>query len=589
MSKTLGWALALAAAQAVAAPADTAPVDFRGGVKIPLRDGVELQAMLYRPFAQTEPLPCLFMLTPYTAQIEHQTATYFAARGYVFAAIDVRGRGNSGGEFAPFRQEANDGYDVVEWLAKQPYCNGRIGMWGASYLGYSEWATAKETPPHLATIVPVASPKPGLDFPLRNNTMRPYAMRWLTLVSGKTAQYPLFVDHAYWAQHFRRGFESHAPLATLDEQLGLPSPIFREWVAHPHEDAYWDAYSPTPQQYARIDMPVLTITGQYDGNQPGALTYYRSHLALAPDAAKQRHYLVIGPWDHAGTVDPQAQIRGVTFGAASVVDLYALHRQWYDWTLKDGARPAFLKKRVAYYVGGAERWRYADSLDAVTASQRPLHLSSAGGNADGVYSAGELSAQAPASGGSDRYVYDPLDVSSAELDAGDMPQNELVDQRHVLAERGKHLVYHSAPFEADTEISGSFRLDASIAIDQPDTDFVVSVYAIAPDGGSILLSSDRQRARYRESPREARAVEPGKALRYRFDGFTFVSRVLGKGSRLRLVIGPINSLHAEKNYNSGGVVAEESAKDARKVAVTLYHDRSRPSTLYVPIGRAGSD
>ena len=148
-----------------AALADAAKVDWQWGVKIPLRDGVHLNATLYRPAGQKDPRPCLFTLTPYISQSYHDRGMYFAAHGYPFLTIDVRGRGNSEGEYHPLIQEAKDGYDIVEWLAKQPYCNGKISMWGGSYAGYDQWATAKEFPPHLATIVPVASPRGRCRFP----------------------------------------------------------------------------------------------------------------------------------------------------------------------------------------------------------------------------------------------------------------------------------------------------------------------------------------------------------------------------------------------------------------------------------------
>ena len=198
-----------------------------------LRDGVELQATLYRPQGQREGLPCILSLTPYIAQIYHDRGMYFAAHGYVFASVDVRGRGNSGGEFTPLLQEANDGYDVIEWLAKQSYCNGKITMWGGSYGGYDQWATAKEKPPHLATIVPVAAVMPGLDFPMRGNIFYPYDMQWLTFVSGKAGQDKIFGDSSFWSAMFRRWYEAHAPFAELDTWIGNPSPIFQTWIAHP--------------------------------------------------------------------------------------------------------------------------------------------------------------------------------------------------------------------------------------------------------------------------------------------------------------------------------------------------------------------
>lgn len=575
-------AIAASAVNAAESAGEPAPVDFRWGVKIPLRDGVELNATLYRPLDQAAPLPCVFTLTPYIAQSYHDRGTWFARHGYVFLTVDVRGRGNSGGEFMPMLQEAKDGHDIVEWLSTQPYCTAKVSMWGGSYAGYNQWATAKEFPPHLAAIVPVASPMPGVDYPMRNNVFYPYDMQWLTLVSGRTAQDKLFGDATFWRSLFKRWYREQKPFAELDTYVGNPSPIFRTWIAHPHQDAYWDAFVPTPEQYARLSLPILTITGQFDGDQPGALAFYRAHMQHGSAAAKANHFLIIGPWDHAGTRTPQAQYGGLKFAQASVLDMNALHQQWYDWTLKDGAKPGFLKARVAYYVTVAERWRYADTLEAVTAEQRPLFLASENGRANDVFASGTLGAKAGS--GIDSYVYDPADISSA--DVPDAEGNDLVDQHRVFAQNGKQLVYHSAPFDRDTELSGFFRLDAWLSLDRPDTDFQVALYEILPDGSSVYLADDLLRARYRKSTREAAPVTPGAIEKYHFDRFTFVSRLIKKGSRLRLVLGPINAYYSEKNYNSGGIVANESGKDGRPVTVTLYHDAQRPSALYLPIGKA---
>jgi len=283
---------------------------------------------------------------------------------------------------------------------------------------------------------------------------------------------------------------------------------------------------------------------------------------------------------------------GLELGPASLVDLPQLHLQWYAWTMQNGPKPEFLQKPVAYYVTGAERWRYADTLDAVTAYRKPLYLDSAG-TACRIFSSGTLSSEM-GTGSEDAYVYDPCDTSIAELEWASsdplclrptFPTNDLSDQKVVYANDGKQLVYHSFPFEQDAEISGFFELSAWISIDQPDTDFRASVYEIDPGGRSILLTGDSIRARYRESLREAKLVATKEPLRYDFERFTFVSRLIRKGSRLRLVVGPINSIYGQKNYNSGGVVAKESMQDARAITVKLFHDRSHPSVLLVPFGQ----
>jgi uncharacterized protein len=561
---------------------DAARVQLYWDVKIPLRDGIRLSANVYVPRSQRQPAPCIVTLTPYTAQTYHERGVYFAARGFSFVAVDVRGRGNSEGEFHPLVQESQDGYDVVEWIAQQRYCNGQVAMWGGSYAGYDQWATASTFPPHLATIVPVAAAYAGVDFPMSGNVFYTYDVEWLLLTDGRTFQDRIYGDDAFWTSTYRRWFETGAAFKSLDSLVGAPSPTFQEWLAHPHPDAFWDQCSPTAQQYSRMTLPILTITGSHDDDQLGALTYYREFMAHASADERARHYLVIGPWDHAGTRTPKAQFGGLTFGPRSLLDIPKLHLQWYAWTMQGKAGPEFLRARVAYYVMYADRWRYADTLEGVTDHTQALRLSS-NGEATDVFSAGTL-AQVGAEGRPDHYAYDPRDIDAAKLEATIDPES-LVDQSLLYAQHGKQLVYQTAPFEQDTEISGFFSLSAWIAIDQSDTDFAVGIYEIREDGGSILLTHDMMRARYRQSLRVPQLIHVKAPLRYSFQQFTFVSQEVKKGSRLRLVLGPVNSIRSEKNYNAGGEVAGESMADARPVTVALYHDRAHPSTLYVPVGR----
>lgn len=562
-------------------------VEFLLGVTIPLRDGTHLSGTVYTPRVRAEPAPCIFTLTPYVSDSYHDRGVYFASHGLPFVTVDVRGRGNSQGEFRPLLQEARDGYDVVEWLAHQPYCNGKVAMWGGSYAGYDQWATAKEFPPHLATIVPVASLYAGVDFPMRNNIFYPYLVQWIAYTSGHALQAKIFSDDAFWSLFYRRWYESGRRFRDLDVMLGNLSPTFQEWITHSEADAYWDTYNPSAQEYARMQIPILTITGSYDDDQPGALEHYRQHMNNATPEAQARHYLVIGPWDHAGTRNPKADVGGVHFGPASLLDIPQLHLEWYAWTMANGPRPAFLKKRVAYYVMGAEQWRYADTLANVTSNLQPLFLHSSG-NANDLLSSGQLSSTR-GSGPPDGYRYDPRDVNGPEIEAeARSPMGALTDQTVLFALRGKELVYHTVPLERDTEVSGFFKFTAWISIDCPDTDFYASVYEIASDGSSVRLSTDALRARYRSGLRTSTPIRTGLPLRYEFNHFTFVSRQVKRGSRLRLVIAPIGSLNettfSERNFGRGGVVANETVADAMTVHVRLFHDKAHPSALYVPIG-----
>jgi putative CocE/NonD family hydrolase len=570
-----------------AGAAAAAPVDLIWGFKIPLRDGVRLNGTVVKPAGQREPLPVIFTLTPYIADSYLDRAMYFARHGYVFVLVDVRGRGNSGGSFEPFANEGRDGYDVVEFLARQPWSNAKVTMWGGSYAGFDQWATLREAPPHLATIVPAAAAHAGVDFPFFNNIFYAYDMQWLSFTSGVTSNAKLFGDASFWTQRFLELYRSQAPFSTLDRVTGNPSAVFQKWLAHPAPDAYWLAMSPSAEQFRRMEVPILTITGDYDGDQPGAMAYYLDFMRHASPAARQRHYLVIGPWDHAGTRTPAMQVGGLEFGEASMLDMNRLHKDWYDWTLKGGPRPEFLEQRVAYYVvgPGAETWKYADDLDAIASERRTLYLGSAGGEAASAFHSGTLAAAPPDAGTpADHWVYDPRDLRPGVLEEHPREHN-LTDETQALNLFGSGVVYHSEPFPAATEISGYVKLGVWLSLDVPDTDLQATLYEILPDGRSVQLSGDLMRARYRHSLAREELVTPGRVERYDFSHFTWFSRRVSQGSRLRLVIGSLNTSQLEKNYNSGKPVAAESGADARVAHVTIYHDAEHPSALEIPIGR----
>src|SRR5438874_179058 len=251
-----------------AKPTASPPADYdlRWGVKIPMRDKVELNATLYLPKNASSRTPAIFTLTPYISDTYHARAAYFASHGYAFALVDVRGRGNSAGEFEPFAQEPKDGHDVVEWLAQQPFCNGKVAMWGGSYAGFDQWATAKEFPPHLATIVPDAAAQPPLDYPSLQNVGQCYDVQWFTHTSGKASQQNLFGDSKFWRAKFLDAYKNHIAFGTLDSFVGNPSKNFQRILKHPTADAYYGAMVPTKEQFQKMSLPILTITGQYDGD-----------------------------------------------------------------------------------------------------------------------------------------------------------------------------------------------------------------------------------------------------------------------------------------------------------------------------------
>jgi len=578
---SLGFALLATSPSSASSQSDHHAVDVVWSVGIPMRDGVRLNAVLYKPMHLTSRVPAIYAKTPYLSDREqfHEWGTYLAENGYVVAAVDARGRGDSEGVFRALDGDGLDGYDVVEWLAKQPWCDGKVGSFGGSYVGYDQWATIKQLPPHLRSAVPTASVGAGVDFPMSRNVFSFYALQWLTYVSGKTLKRNAFEDTSFWLRGILEFQKKRLPFHEYNKSMGNPAPMFEEWVSHPDFDDYWQSKMPGPREYRRIDFPILTITGHFDGDQFGAFHYYDGHMRYGTGSARARHYLVVGPWDHAGTRKPMKEAGGRSFSENSVVDMKKLHKEWYDWTLKGLPKPKFLKDRVTYYAMGADEWRSAPTVQAVTQQVRKLYLGSRDGQPIEEFESGTLTDQRSSSPAPDRCTFDPT-VTPEWLTLSPPKLSE------ASRWMGDQLVYHTEPFEEELEVNGSAKLVAWIALDVPDTDIEASLREIKADGSSLALGLGAQpmRARYRESVEQPKLVVEGELHPYQFQfGFTAVR--LAKGSRIRLTLRAPLAFSRERNFNRGGVVADETEKDARPAHLALYHDVTHPSYLELPIGK----
>lgn len=558
-------------------------VDILLDQKIMMRDGVSLSATIYQPRSKIKEettTATIIYLTPYVNDHATTNAWYLAKRGFTFIAVDVRGRGNSEGEFIPYLQEAKDGHDIVEWTAKQSWSNGNVGMLGGSYVGYTQWATVKEFPPHLKTIVPISPVGPGIDSPMDKNIFFPNTLRWLTWVSGLTARNKLFSHGEYWNSIFTKSFDEKLKFSELGKRENLDNPIFSKWISHPTFDEYWQKHHPTDDDYNKINIPILSISGFYDANYRGAINYYKKHMELGNERAKNNHFLLLGPWNHFQTRSPADTTDGLFVGQESVIDMKALYYEWFVWTLGHGEKPELLKDRVAYYTIGKNKWQYSHQFEKVADESKRFYLSAIDGQASNVFSSGSLTENKPTTPQKPHtFISNPS--LTPRLYSSDKAYN--VDQSEVMAINGNGLVYHSTPFKSDLLLTGEMTLSVWLAMDVPDADFMVNVYEIKPDGTSVYLSSDMMRARYRNSSSHAELVKSGEINQYTFDNFYFYSKVLMKNSRLRLTIAPINNKYYQKNYQSGGVISQETGKDARKAKVSLYSTKNYPSYLELPI------
>jgi uncharacterized protein len=590
-------ALGLALPAAAAPAADVGPgYDIEMSRMIPMRDGVELEAWITKPAHLSARAPAILTLTQYDIDgSRRDEPRFFAGRGYVFVQAYVRGRGLSGGVKSENLglQVGRDGYDLIEWIAQQPWSNGQVVMYGGSFVGMTQWRAAAQHPPHLAAIAPYVAIYPGWDIPNTNGIPQAWTVVILGYTAGRSLNTAFIANHPYWAGKMLEQYAAQRPFAELDRAIGISPddwwmvdsqgrklPFLEMWLAHVGDEAFNLAAEPKPDDYAGMSFPVLTATGFFDDDQPGALRYYRNHLAHAPAAAAARHYLIIGPWDHGGTQRPEAQIDGLTIPDTAVLEMRKLHADWYDFALGRGPLPAFFRDHVAYFMMGADEWRYAASLAAAsTGEELVLHLSAPEGTPAGVFHSGQLRTAAAGAEPPALLVSDPHELPELEV-APYLEKEDLTSQFRAFERRA--LVFHSEPFAHNTEIAGQPRLILRCAADTPDFDLWAELTLVNADGSAVQLGQDIRRARFRDGPFTPKLLKPGELVDIPFE-FHWTAWRIPAGARLRLVIAPLNSPDYQKNYNTGGRIGYEDPAQARIAHVRIFHDTRRASRLLLPL------
>jgi putative CocE/NonD family hydrolase len=545
--------------------------------------GTKLSVTIWSPDTAAGSLPTVLVMTPYNADEEQSRASKYIKNGYVYVAADVRGRGLSDGSFQPFFGDGADACAIVRWIRTQPWSNGMVAMRGGSYRGTVQWQAAKHCNRELATILPTASAYPGYDFPhLKGILPTPYNVRWLALVDGKTRNTNLFADDDYWRDVFLKLYANHIPFHRLDDLAGVSNPVFDQWLSHVADSQFWSSAQLQREHYSEISIPILTITGQFDGDQPGALRFYEEHMKYGSAVGTKSHFLVIGPWDHAETRYPKTDIAGLTFSEESLLDIDALQIQWLDWILKQKNRPAFLKDRVAYYVIGEEKWQYASEFADIANGRLTFYLAAGKGSTPSVFASGDLNEDVTQSeGDTSTFVSDPNIVTPwVDMDTADFTSAYLTDASPAYDPNA--LVFHSEPFESDRIIVGRLKLSLYVSMNAPDADIRAYLYAVRPNGGVVELGEDFVRARFRNGLR-AKNVQSGDVNLFGFDGFLWHAEKLPRGTRLRLVILPFNTPFIQKNYNTGGRIGHEHVRDARVAVINVHHDTTYRSRLEVPV------
>jgi putative CocE/NonD family hydrolase len=565
------------------------------GVRITMRDGSKLVADIHLPpaGAESEPptikpdrYPSVVIRTPYSKQNPLYTdpAWYLARHGYAVLVQDVRGRGDSDGEFYPFfNNEGPDGYDTIEWAAAQPWSNGRVGMMGGSYAGWVQWCAAALRPPHLVTMVSASAATHWFQqVPYHNGVPTLPQLPWLWSLRGRVPQDRTLVDN--WTQAFL-----HLPLIDADRVLGAEMPVWREWFQHSRLDEWWQSRRLHPADFEAVTQPVLHITSTYDGTQPGALNAWRGALAHSPAAGRQR--MVFGPWDHLGAASSlqKSTLGGLDFGPDAVLDVNELHRRWFDRWLRE---PAEVTERAPeepdavarVFYTGVNRWQDEAAWPPAERGV-PWYLRSRG-VANTAAGNGELSADPPEDEPPDTFRYDPLDpvidVLDLEVYARPDPLNPVEPPlvRDFVESRSDVLIYTSRPLTRDLVVAGEPRLVLFGGSDAPDTDWHAWLTDVAPDGTSTTLVRGQLCARFRDSLAEEHLMEPDTIYRFEFELLS-LAHVFLAGHRVRLVVASSDFPTYARNQNTGHPPAMDG--EVRVAVNVVAHDGDHPSHVLLPV------
>lgn len=550
-------------------------------VKVPMRDGVVLSTDIYLPEESVEgPYPAILMRTPYdnTTKPYVDSAKFFASNGYAFIIQDVRGRCDSDGVWVPFFNEGPDGYDTIEWIAKQPWCNGKVAMMGGSYGGWVQWAAAREKPPHLTTMVSTASGGYFMkELPFMNGIPSLEMLGWLHLVGGRTVQVD-FISGQSLPVNWRKVFY-HLPLKTMDEALGRTNTVWREWLSHPNLDEYWKRVLFRPDDFTKINIPVLHITGWYDGDQPGALFFYDGMVNYSP--AKDKQYLIIGPWDHAGTRFPRRELGGVDFTNEALMDMSKVHLEWFDYWLKNKQNEVAKWKRLKYFVMGANKWSEENQTWPTKDTDQISYYLHSNGKANTLMGDGSLSTKKPEDETPDMYIYNPENPVIAVMDF-DFYASKVetpLDNRFILR-RDDVLVYTSEAFEKEIIIAGKPIMILHASSNCLDTDWFVQLSDVYPDERSILLCSGCLRARFRNSLEFPELMSPGNIYNFIIE-LDSTCVAIKKEHRIRLAITSSMFPVFARNQNTGNDISEDD--EIRIAKNTVYHSKDNPSHLILPI------
>lgn len=551
--------------------------------------GAHISVLVARKKGVTQLLPAILMFTVYARQADDQRVMDMASHGYVGVMAYTRGKRKSSDTLDPYEHDGEDADAVINWIANQSWCNGKVGMYGGSYNGFTQWAAAKHLPEALKTIVPSTPVAPGRDAPMAQGVFMSFPFPWIYYVSNNAFLDTVDYDSPQWRKLYFQWYRAGTAYRTMDSLLGRgPNRTFRRWLDHPDYDQYWKNMIPYGQEFASIKIPILFTTGYYDGCQVSALYYFREHLKYVPGAD---NYLLVGPYGHFGAQGfPDSVYEGYTIDPVANIHIHDIIFEWFDYILKGGPKPSALQDRVNYEVMGANTWKHAPSLEAMaddtlhfylgnTSVVAPPTLQNVADNR--IYgldpqrpaaSGSGVASRPGAASGSGAFHLQTVDFKDRNSTNSYYYEfNILYDTLDVT----HALTFISEPLKAPLEINGNFFGDLHIAINKKDMDYSVNLFEETPEGKFFFLSYFMGRASYTWDISHRRLLEPGKETHLPFYKTYLTSRKLSKGSRIVILVNVNKSPFEQINYGTGKDVSQETIADAAQPLEVRWYEDSR--------------
>lgn len=501
-------------------------------------------------------LPAILVNNIYYDGIRDSSYVFNSAlHDYVGVVVNPRGKNKNSGKIEPFENESEDLYQIIDWVSKQNWCNGKVAMIGGSYLGFSQWAATKKLHPALKTIVPQVAVAPGVDFPMVNGVKDVYSLQWLNFISNNsTLDIANFTDTEKWDNVSKEAFFKGIPFSKLDSLSGKSNDIYQKWNKHTVFDEFWQKTIPFKDEFKKITIPILSQTGYYDVDQLGALYYFKEHYKYLNNP---NHYLIIGPYDHnSGQNFARKELYGYLLDDEAQINMTEIAYKWFDYILKNKTKPEILKDKVNFEVMDENRWLHVSSLDKMYNFSRKLYF-----NTDLVLKSTQKTCN--------DFIEQIINFRKRESDS-----KYFTFGKDSLKVNSHTLIFEYDDFKKDFILSGSFKANLKVKINKKDFDLKIRLFQVNEKNELFNLSSFNGRASHLKNISKRSLLVPETIENIGFNDSFIISKKIKKNTKLVFLVEVNYEANSEVNYGSGKNVNEESILDADEPLIIKWFNDS---------------